>query len=1465
MSDMRRHAARRKIRRAIRTRELMREKNVVFVILAIVVAVSVTAAFTRHVLAARHQVRVLDCPVAHAVAHHHDDSCYDDNGNLVCPLPERDLHVHDESCYAQVGDDYVLTCGQDEITEEHVHGPGCFHTLSFEEADPDKRLAQALNGETTDGIEALSGNALLAATSEGARVVADDEGASDSKAGAAKSGAKAAGALRAAGATRGERSVDVTGDDTDLFDGNNKFIIWAQGSDDNYYALKGDGSTAQIDPNDIDSLGQDFQWTIEYGWENGGDRWVIRPLSDTRRSLALNSGYHGGSDLVPIGRNGVHLYAPHTSHKSQQNDSYSDDNAGWILEGWNWSRLNLGYTSHVFECHPEYCSENINITMQEELSHYEFTVKTEDIRKGAVTGKDADGADQSDAREYDAVTNETAGEKTNLYSIKANPVSSGKYLFDYWDLNGTQLDLGAEIAVSELTIPSNGSTLTAHFKKNPDYVVPDEEKDGHAIDKEELDAWLDRLTSRKMPFDESGCQKTAELYDYENRIYRVDLTAQSSIETFVGDIDLGFMLDVSSSMKFPARLRQVLDDVDVNHLNDSSQNQAWLDHNTTYYVISDKGSTATVYELRWGTWQIDRDQWMRTATGWGFKDASKDDSNMRYIVNATVWSGGESGEFYPVYVDDDPGHTRSYYLERSIDNTVSKLNTILNALSISSDPGRDPKVKVAWNTFAKWIQGSQHDFVSVQGSTISPTYSYSGGTSIDLAMLDAAGKKRSDDTHESSRLQYEWQEGMSYSDVDGFHWEKNAVKFAVLITDGAPQRNGIDVGRSLVEPSVEFMKAGKDGTLGTDDDVKLMTVGLSMGDVKKGSVLLYDISDRDTDGEPLFYKAQTGDELQYALYQTLRQTIAPAIVQSDITDTVNEAFYPVDKGTGAPLADGNVISLQGVKLADSVDGLSDEQKKAGYGTIHQSGDTYTVTWSDQDVYSADKGGWHGTVYEKAKEDFLGGNTVRTNDPGAEATVQAKSYKMAPDATPIALKNELVNGPGHVELKSPRVNVNELSIPALNTEWTVYLGTQVDDPLDQLKEFYNNIKVYQVVTKNGSVDTDGDGFKDKINGDVGTSYCFDMMESALDNRTLDVAADAQEFFLLKDLIRKISGQDDLDWNELVRLSGLEGDANTGITFPYDLYGQDCPGSITFRLRRNHDFGAHATTTVGDAVEAYTLEMLFTPSYEHIPAGLGGENPWEYHTGEFGLCDYGNAAGTEDREYAHVINVFAKRLEIEKIDQMGETITGSPVEFRLYREAQGDDIPLAADKVPSALPAGKSYVFVDRLNTGTTGKATTSVDLAKLPNDAPYYLVETGVPDGFLPLGGAFEVRAMTEEETSSGMVPKDVWTKVPVSDPPETSSTKWSPYVLSNWEQNATLVVKGTGELAGFATLAHQVAYDHNQDEGSATVTYKIRNDAGAELPAAGGPGVVVGTVAGVVLVVAGTLVLRLGRGRRRMR
>ena len=170
-----------------RVQSIKRHENYLALLacLAIVVAAVVVITIMQHAEALNHTETVLDCPYVGDGAHTHNADCYDKSGTLVCPLEERELHVHDDSCYTEElilicgfedGEELAdgsthehtdecyevertLTCDKEEVTEEHIHGQGCFKTVHTyvedeeAETDYDPSYESELEGEPTEEPE----------------------------------------------------------------------------------------------------------------------------------------------------------------------------------------------------------------------------------------------------------------------------------------------------------------------------------------------------------------------------------------------------------------------------------------------------------------------------------------------------------------------------------------------------------------------------------------------------------------------------------------------------------------------------------------------------------------------------------------------------------------------------------------------------------------------------------------------------------------------------------------------------------------------------------------------------------------------------------------------------------------------------------------------------------------------------------------------------------------------------------------------------------------------------------------------------------------------------------------------------------------------------------------------------------------------------------------------------------------
>lgn len=136
------------------------------------------------------------------------------------------------------------------------------------------------------------------------------------------------------------------------------------------------------------------------------------------------------------------------------------------------------------------------------------------------------------------------------------------------------------------------------------------------------------------------------------------------------------------------------------------------------------------------------------------------------------------------------------------------------------------------------------------------------------------------------------------------------------------------------------------------------------------------------------------------------------------------------------------------------------------------------------------------------------------------------------------------------------------------------------------------------------------------------------------------------------------------------------------------------------------------------------------------------------------------------------------------------------------------------------------------------------LPLLPDNEPYYLVETKAPAGYTMLAEPLKV--------TIDMAGHNTWTKIADNG---TSQTKPNPYELSNWSQEATIKLL---KMDGTAYDSEQTpTYNHANDATEASASYKIINNAGYELPSTGGPGTWAFAALGSVLIlVAGALLWR---------
>lgn len=1217
------------------------------------------------------------------------------------------------------------------------------------------------------------------------------------------------------------------------------YIIYTTDEEGRCYVLKTDGTTVRFDNTaGFDILTSEYKWTFTYVYvENGIERYNIHADNNPLVTFSLN---RPGDDLLGTGPNNVTIVP--------------DENGGYTFGGFNNTKLVLiddtANNSKKFVAQAQDTGAQIYIYEQAPLDTYTFDISTNDTKMGTVSGRNNAGGNENTVVQFTSVT---SLDKTNQYMVRAIPRSE-KYIFDHWELNGstvytngannTQVPLGSTISPGALTIPSYGSRLEAVFKLNPNYEPPDDEKEGQGFDaasKEALNQWLQNLLDRQVPLNSKGCDKTAEVVDYENRIYRVDLTAQSSLVTFDGDIDLGFILDVSGSMQFPSKLTDKKADgttlpyLVVNNINNGNSG---LDTNQYYYLIADKAGTATVYRLFYGTYYENTWYGSIPHTGWWAVDSSySDDDSRHFLIDSnSKFSNDSAGMSYQIYRDGDlqkdnggniiydtngrpVGYKRLDYLRSSIENTVTELNSILNILALAKNDGSDPDVKIAYNTFYSSVNHSQYDFNSVKNG-LTLNLATNGGTSTDLALADARN----------------------------FHWgeAKSTKKYAILITDGAPQRSGRAIASSEVAAQAQALQKGHDGVAGTDDDITLITIGLSMGDVKRGSALLYDLADRDSDNEKMFFKAESGDELEYALMEILQRIMVDATVQGNVSDTISEAFYPVDT-EGNPLVSGDKIDEKGNRLPREYEGSC--------GTVQNDG--CTIVWTNQE-FTTD--GWHGIVYVKAKEDLLGGNAVRTNN--GNTYIEAKKYKTPSMESFLELKDNSGSNPQYVTrvdgLESPMVNVNELQFTHNQTEWTVYLGTEVD-PSKQLEALYKKILVEEAVS--AAEDQEGnDDLPDHITS--ASDMLYPRKTSISDQRESEIAGGSTPaFFTMNDLLKKLVAGKNYAWWDYGKGEPRYPEFFTavstgnGIVLDYDVYGLNDPehhlenpsdpehpivkhdgGSIQIKLTKeildaaltDPLNGPHATAVTGTHAEKYTLTVLYSPDYEILPEGQNGSSVDNFHVGTFETVYNGHAAGTETSENIHKINVYTKPIQVKKVDPEDSTLAGA--EFAIYRDARDknsqDYGSAGRDQIIDPANAA-SFVEISRGTTSDPGglvtlaNTGTTADTRLIPGEI-YYLIETAAPTDY-QLNET--VKTITVQTQTDGAY-TDL-NKMPITETVSDGQGGETTQVLTdlsrytdpfNWTQGVRLLVDGSTyvvyqDITGSGTSAHTTTVERPLKDG----------------------------------------------------
>ncbi len=965
------------------------------------------------------------------------------------------------------------------------------------------------------------------------------------------------------------------------------------------------------------------------------------------------------------------------------------------------------------------------------------------------------------------------GSNTNNQDIVANPAAG--YEFDHWELqdgssHGVTTITSAVISAGSAAF-SPGSTLTAVFRKSSG-------GGGGGFDfNDVIQEWIEKITK-----DQPVVDKTAAVYDYANRIYKVDVSASSQLYAVNQNLDIDFVTDVSGSMLFPSKLEAVATFNNATDIFTQLDNAVRQNHHGNlpastaagelYYINLDPQGASNVFVVR-----RYNGQWWCLAAAYTEEE-----------INAPTIPWGNNSHWRQLNVRDNNGNVE--YTNFSTQNIIEKkiymatdstkrLDYLQQALYIARDVlyKVNPDAKIGLTTFAananqgRFYSGSERDALSAAIRDIATE----GGTN----QADGLAK------------------GKALLDSDPDNTRK---KVAILITDGAP--NGCTWDQ--IKANAQSMK---------NAGIDVYTVGLSVENVQGASQGLYETSN----GYGYAFDAKDGRGLVEAIESIINSLTTKANLTGTVSDVIDPAFYPVAED-GTPLQPG----------------VEYEDENGHKYTLAKNGEEWTVTWADQSIgwaytdMQGEQPGWKGTVYVKAKENFLGGNAIKTNSNTDNDNVTVTGFKTFTynddDEEVVLNSGPLKDEDGQPKtiskkLETPYVNVDELALTGNNTEWTVYLGTEVD-PKSELKELLKKVDIQKVVS--GDTNEMITSKSQMLGGTGASSKTISLTDY------LGLTSDSQIDALINDLLT--NGSKTYNYNDSFASA----------------YGHGYVGDIKLSLVNTSgcwNKGNHATEATGKDAE-FTLKVEYLPRTNAERNGELNITEDKYHTTPGGSAGEpvpktGNDMTSTNH---HVINAYAKGFRITKKDQTFETeLTGA--EFKLYRTARD------GETTGIKTIDGEDYVPVATLDMSSSSTASVN-PLEALRENENYYLVETDAPDGYNVL----------EDPIPVNLTFTDTYTPKPEGDPASAKPAA-GPY---DWTQAATLTIGPSGHARMTDQEGNPLTGAGIDASASAeTVYFDISNDSGVALPNSGGPGTTWIYILGAVLLLGGSILLiaRLRSGK----
>lgn len=713
--------------------------------------------------------------------------------------------------------------------------------------------------------------------------------------------------------------------------------------------------------------------------------------------------------------------------------------------------------------------------------------------------------------------------------------------------------------------------------------------------------------------DDFHMDKTAQVVNYADRRYQVDLTASSGIYSYqLEPENYAFVVDQSNSMLFPAQLNDTGKAVTLYQKGNGGTGEGvkansdrlnavlGKDTKTVYYIVADEANSSTIYALWYDP----------IGEGWCYQDASYYAKAQFYdqlgdnAANCTengfhvafaqvgdkygnssnpvdhdgrkVFGGGDvdkglGGTFGSDFKDDEGNAITSKSYRLYTGNKYNRLHELQDSVG----------------AFA-YLLGSMNEKNTMQLVTFTKEPGPCAKIQLDSQGVSEAIKMVNEiTTSGGTRQDYAIQHLTSCD--KGSHLSSDLPNKIILITDGAPAGDKLPI--SAVESNIKASESqwDSDGLHTT-----LISIGLSMENVLGGSKMLEEISSPREGGGTWFFDVEEAGALSRILLDEILSN-SDAVKREyrtaagNVEDVISHSFYPTDEN-GKALASGTWIKLDGT-VADA-----ESSDAAGQLNWDDEAKTWRVSWNNQ-MFGTESDQtpdvWKGRVYLKAKEDFVGGNAIDTN---CSAQVQLRD----------------VNGGRSLgvayELPTPTVNVRLLDMNEHQSEITLFKGDIVNpagkdgipaSAIDAVKTFYGQTEFTKLVSGTGDI-------YNKV-GKCESDGC------AADTFTLAYAA----------------GQlTDMQWAKLENGETVEA--------PYvydDSSSHGAVGYFEFSLTKEGESGttpefvAHELARAGDDVEAYTLHVAYKAYGLGESAGDNSFRPQaNVHNGEKGP---GTMVGTEGK--------------------------------------------------------------------------------------------------------------------------------------------------------------------------------------------------------------------------------------------